>query len=236
MGAEARVIRWGGWAALASIVGIVFTFGLLGSRTTEFPDLYDASSLLAYLAENRTLQTLVWWLLIASFTLWFPAFLAIHAALKGTKLPLLFGTVLAVLGGAFYMLLVALFLGTAGLTDAYGNSATRATAEVTAQGMLALAGVSGCAASGNRSGVSAVASAETGSAAVRLPPAARPESSNPERETGVSPVVHETEARTSRGLWEADAGGTDAVLAELVAAAQAAGSRLVGRNRRGVHL
>lgn len=127
---EARVIRWGGYAALASVVGQILVFGLLGTRTGDPSDLYDASALLALLAENRTVMTTLWWLLIVASSLGLPAVLGFHLALRETKLPLLFGTGLLLFSVVMYLMVVALFLAIARVPT---------TTEAVAQGTLAVA-------------------------------------------------------------------------------------------------
>ena len=138
---EARLIRWGGWAAVAHVVGVVAILGLYLPRAAAgYPnDPYDAAALQEYLAENLTFMTAAYWGLIAVYALWFPAYLGFHAALRRTRLPLLLGTTSGVLSGVLYMMLVAVFLGIAGLTGAYNEAGTRATAEVMAEGMMAMA-------------------------------------------------------------------------------------------------
>ena len=140
MDAEARLIRWGGYAALAAVAlmvlgGIVSAVAVGG----EFGDSRRDASALAFLADNQAGEASFAWLIALFSALGIAAVLGFHAALRATKLPLVVGTVSATIGLVFWIMWALLYLGVVyDVAPAYAaaDAASRAAIEAAGRGML----------------------------------------------------------------------------------------------------
>ena len=140
MNAEARLVQWGGYAALAAVAVMVVNVGLLLVGTGgEFGDSRRDTSALAHLADNQSAMALFAWLWVLYIALLIPAVLGFHAALRATKLPLVIGTASATIGLVFGLMYWLLTLGV--IYDvapgyAAAGAASQPAIEVVGRGML----------------------------------------------------------------------------------------------------
>ena len=115
MNEEARLIRWGGWAAIAAVAAMIgsmiaFNVATIGGGVLETKR--DAVALV-WIAEHSVPVLAFNWMFTVFCVLSIAAFLGFQAALRETRLPLSIGTALVITGLVSWIVYKVLYSGVA---------------------------------------------------------------------------------------------------------------------------